>query len=73
MIIALTDTQKELQQVVRKFTREEIAPKAPQYDASMEFPWEIVKKLWELGILNPMIPEAYGAYYILDIALILKN
>jgi acyl-CoA dehydrogenase len=40
--------------------REEIAPKAAEYDKTMAFPWDIIKKIWELGILNPMIPENCG-------------
>lgn len=46
--------------MTRKFAREEILPKAAHYDKTMEYPWEIVKKAWELGILNPHIPEDIG-------------
>ncbi|XP_021948361.1 medium-chain specific acyl-CoA dehydrogenase, mitochondrial [Folsomia candida] len=56
----LSDTQKELQQLARKIGREEVLPRAAEFDRTMEFPWEIIKKIWELGILNPMVPEAYG-------------
>jgi acyl-CoA dehydrogenase len=56
----LTETQQELQQLVRKFTKEEIIPKAAEYDRTMEYPWEIVKKAWNLGILNGLVPEKYG-------------
>lgn len=33
-LIEFNDTQKELQQLVRKFAREEIIPKAAEYDKS---------------------------------------
>jgi len=56
----LSDIQQELQSMTRKFAREEILPKAAHYDKTMEYPWEIVKKAWELGILNPHIPEDIG-------------
>jgi len=57
---ALNDTQRELQEMTRKFAREEVAVKAPEYDRTMEFPWEVIKKMWNLGILNPMVPEKFG-------------
>jgi acyl-CoA dehydrogenase len=46
--------------MARKVAREEIAPKAAEYDRTMEFPWDIVKKIWNLGILNPFVPESCG-------------
>ncbi|XP_069701109.1 medium-chain specific acyl-CoA dehydrogenase, mitochondrial-like [Periplaneta americana] len=60
MWFALSDTQKELQDLARKFAREEIMPKAAEYDRTMEYPWDIVKKAWELGLINIHIPQHYG-------------
>jgi len=57
---ALSDTQRELQELARRFAREEVAVRAPEFDRSMEFPWPLIKKIWELGILNPMVPESCG-------------
>ncbi|KAL3275514.1 hypothetical protein HHI36_020273 [Cryptolaemus montrouzieri] len=57
---ALTDTQKEIQEVARKFTREEIIPIAPHHDKTGEYPFDIVKKAWELGLINGHIPEDIG-------------
>jgi len=59
-VTELNDIQKELQQLARKVAREEIAVKAAEYDRTMEFPWDIVKKIWSLGILNPFVPESCG-------------
>ncbi|XP_047523884.1 probable medium-chain specific acyl-CoA dehydrogenase, mitochondrial isoform X2 [Pieris napi] len=56
----LSDEQKALQELARKFTREEITPVAAQYDKSGEYPWPIVKKAWELGLMNGHIPEHCG-------------
>lgn len=56
----LNETQRDLQELARKFSREEVAPAAPKYDQNMEFPWDIIKKLWHLGILNPLVPEKFG-------------
>ncbi|XP_075991479.1 medium-chain acyl-CoA dehydrogenase isoform X3 [Anticarsia gemmatalis] len=56
----LDDEQKALQDLARKFTREEIIPVAAQYDKSGEYPWPIVKKAWEVGLMNGHIPEHCG-------------
>lgn len=56
----LNDTQRELQNLARKFAREEIAPEAAKYDRSGDFPWDIVKKAHSLGLMNSAIPQKYG-------------
>lgn len=58
--LELSDTQKEIQELARKFTREEIIPVAADFDKSGKFPWDIVKKAWDIGILNPHIPQHCG-------------
>ena len=56
----LTDEQKEFQQLARKFTTEHIIPKAAEHDRTGEYPVEILKKAWELGLMNTHIPQEYG-------------
>lgn len=56
----LTDEQREMQELARKFTREEIIPKAAHHDETGEFPWDIVKKAHSLGLMNPHIPPEVG-------------
>jgi acyl-CoA dehydrogenase len=56
----LTDEQKAIQQMARKFTQEEVIPKAVHHDRTGEHPHEILKKAWELGMANCHIPEKYG-------------
>ncbi|XP_026758953.1 probable medium-chain specific acyl-CoA dehydrogenase, mitochondrial isoform X3 [Galleria mellonella] len=56
----LSDEQKALQELARKFTREEIIPAAAQYDKSGEYPWPILKKAWELGLMNGHVPVHCG-------------
>jgi len=56
----LNDTQKEFRDVARKFAREEIIPNASHYDKTGEYPWPIIKKAWELGLMNGHIPEDIG-------------
>lgn len=56
----LSEEQKEYQNLARKFAREEILPKAAHHDRTGEFPWDIVKKAFEVGLMNLSIPAKYG-------------
>ena len=56
----LSDDQKNMIELARKFAREEIIPKAAHYDKTGEYPWEIIQKAHELGLINDQIPEKYG-------------
>jgi acyl-CoA dehydrogenase len=60
IIAELSAEQKEIQELARKFTRDEITPKAAEYDRTMEYPWDIIKKAWALGLLNTHIPKDCG-------------
>lgn len=46
--------------MAKKFAKDEIIPVAAQYDKSGEYPWPVVKKAWELGLLNNHIPADIG-------------
>lgn len=46
--------------LAKKFTREEIIPKAAELDKTMEYPWDIVKKAHEVGLLNCHVPASIG-------------
>ncbi|KAM8805872.1 medium-chain specific acyl-CoA dehydrogenase, mitochondrial [Eudromia elegans] len=56
----LTDEQKEFQATARKFAREEIIPVAAEYDKTGEYPFPLIKRAWELGLINLHIPESCG-------------
>ncbi|KAM7074658.1 medium-chain specific acyl-CoA dehydrogenase, mitochondrial-like, partial [Ciconia maguari] len=56
----LTDEQKEFQATARKFAVEEIIPVAAQYDKTGEYPLPLIKRAWELGLINSHIPESCG-------------
>jgi acyl-CoA dehydrogenase len=60
IISELSAEQKEIQELARKFTRDEIIPKAAEYDRTMEYPWDVIKKAWALGLINIHIPKDYG-------------
>ncbi len=58
---SLTKEQIELREKVRDFANRVMKPAARKYDELAEFPWPIVKKAYEEGIMNgPMSPEFGG-------------
>ncbi|XP_078416777.1 medium-chain specific acyl-CoA dehydrogenase, mitochondrial [Cetorhinus maximus] len=56
----LTDEQKEFQATARKFSQEEVIPAAAEYDRSGEYPVPLIKRAWELGLMNTHIPVSCG-------------
>lgn len=60
--MTLTDEQREMQDLARKFAREEIIPKAQHHDETGEFPWDIVKKAHAVGLMNGHIPQEFGKF-----------
>ncbi len=56
----LTETQKQVKQLARDFAEKEIAPFVRKYDEKGEFPFEIMRKLGEIGFLGIIFPEEYG-------------
>lgn len=59
---ALTDEQNEIVDMTKKFVREEIIPVAAQYDKTGEYPWPVIHKAFELGLMNNHIPADLGEY-----------
>jgi acyl-CoA dehydrogenase len=60
MEFTLSDEQLALQDTAHRFAEEEILPIAASYDQSGEFPHEVMKKAWELGLSSVSIPAEYG-------------
>jgi short-chain 2-methylacyl-CoA dehydrogenase len=56
----LTDEQRLLRDTVRDFARAEVAPVAEELDRTKSFPYEIVAKMGELGLMGIPFPEDYG-------------
>jgi short/branched chain acyl-CoA dehydrogenase len=56
----LSREQALIQSTVREFARAEIAPVAEELDREKRFPYEIVEKLGELGLMGIPFPEEYG-------------
>jgi alkylation response protein AidB-like acyl-CoA dehydrogenase len=55
-----TEDQEMTRQMVREFAENEIAPKVRHFDETQEFPFEIMRKLGELGLLGVVFPPEYG-------------
>jgi short/branched chain acyl-CoA dehydrogenase len=60
MDFSLSDEQQMIRGMCREFAEEEIKPHAEEMDRSSEFPYEIVHKMAELGLLGLPFPEEYG-------------
>jgi alkylation response protein AidB-like acyl-CoA dehydrogenase len=60
MDFGLTDEQRLLRDTVREFARAEVAPVAEQLDREKRFPYELVAKMGELGLMGIPFPEQYG-------------
>ncbi|MBV9148869.1 MAG: acyl-CoA dehydrogenase family protein [Candidatus Eremiobacteraeota bacterium] len=56
----LSDEQKAIQSLCRDFAREEVAPRAETMDRDESFPYDLVAKMAELGLLGLPFPEEYG-------------
>jgi acyl-CoA dehydrogenase len=56
----LTDEQRALREMAHEFAANEMRPVAWDYDRDSTWPEDILRKAWELGILNTHIPEEYG-------------
>jgi alkylation response protein AidB-like acyl-CoA dehydrogenase len=56
----LTDEQRLLRDTVREFAGAEVAPVAAELDATKSFPYAIVAKLGDLGLMGIPFPEEYG-------------
>ena len=60
MLFDLSDDHRLIQETVRDFARNEVAPVAEELDREKRFPYEIVEKLGELGFMGIPFPEEYG-------------
>jgi alkylation response protein AidB-like acyl-CoA dehydrogenase len=56
----LTDEQREIRELARRFGDEEIAPKATEWDREHTFPREVFAQLGELGLMGVCVPEEHA-------------
>ncbi|MFN4111143.1 MAG: acyl-CoA dehydrogenase [Ignavibacteria bacterium] len=60
MNFTFTEEQLMIKQTAKEFAESEIAPTALERDIKGEFPYEIVKKLGELGFMGMMVSPEWG-------------
>jgi short/branched chain acyl-CoA dehydrogenase len=56
----LSPDHELIRRTVREFAEAEVAPAAEELDRTKAFPYEIVRKLGELGMMGIPFPEEYG-------------
>ena len=56
----LSDEQRAIQSLCREFAQDEVRPRAEEMDTKAEFPYDLVKKMAELGLMGLPFPEEYG-------------
>lgn len=60
MDFTLSDEQQMIRDMCRQFAEEEIKPQAEEMDRTAEFPYAIIRKMGELGLLGLPVSEQYG-------------
>ncbi|MBM4338559.1 MAG: acyl-CoA dehydrogenase [Deltaproteobacteria bacterium] len=60
MDFTLSTEQQMIRDLCKNFVKNEIAPIAEEMDESGHFPYEVWKKMGDLGIVGIPIPEEYG-------------
>ncbi len=60
MDFSLNEEQTAIRETCRDFAEQEIKPRAEEMDRTGEFPYDIVRKMGELGLLGLPFPEEYG-------------
>jgi acyl-CoA dehydrogenase len=71
----LTDTQQSYVETVKRFVRNEITPRVMDWEREHLFPWTVIQKAWDLGILNLSIPASVKGFEVdvISTALIIKE
>ena len=67
MHFGLSEEQQALQSEALRFAKEKIIPIAAEADRNGIFPQSIFEQAWELGLVNPTIPEEFGGLGLNDL------
>jgi acyl-CoA dehydrogenase len=57
---SLTEEQVALRELAHDFAEREIRPVAWEFDRDSTWPQAVIERAWEVGLMNPQIPEEYG-------------
>lgn len=76
MEFGLTETQKEIRDMVREFAVERVKPVRAELDEKEEFPTELLKELGRMDLMGLYIPaeyEGFGAESMLDFVIAIEE
>jgi alkylation response protein AidB-like acyl-CoA dehydrogenase len=59
----LSAEQRQVRSAVREFAEKEILPHVERHEREARYPTELIAKLPPLGLMGPLIPEAYGGSF----------
>src|SRR5207248_422448 len=60
MDLNLTPEQQMIRQIAREFADKELLPTAAHYDEAQLFPYDLWRKMGEMGFMGLIIPEEWG-------------
>ena len=60
----LTEEQQMMRKMVRNFAEKEIAPIAQELDDQEEFSYTLTRRMGDLGLFGPFVPEEYGGSHV---------
>jgi len=60
MDFEFSEEHKMFQAMVRDFVANEIEPRAAEWDSTSEFPYDMVRKMADVGLYSVGLPEEYG-------------
>jgi alkylation response protein AidB-like acyl-CoA dehydrogenase len=60
LVFVLSEEQQMIRKMVRNFAEKEIAPIAQELDDREEFSTPLTRRMGELGLFGPFVPETYG-------------
>lgn len=63
----ITDEQREIRELARRFAEQEIRRVAAEYDEREEVPWDLLRKAAQAGLTSYFVPETYGGGGICDV------
>lgn len=58
--VTLSDAHRDVQALAREFAQGEIAPRAADWNARKHVPVDVIRRMGEIGLLAPTVPEQYG-------------
>ncbi|MCX7981768.1 MAG: acyl-CoA dehydrogenase family protein [Syntrophales bacterium] len=64
MDFSLSDQQRDFIETVKRWVRTDILPRVLTLEKSHVFPWDIIERAWEMGIMNICIPEEIKGFKI---------